>query len=92
MTVALLGKQNKFGLTTPLMWSLNPATETVDLMLDSYCKSEVDTAINALQPTLTFASPTNGFPLFVDGSIKGLVANSPLTLTSNAVNFTLFKQ
>ncbi len=72
MTVALLEKQHKFGLVAPLTWSLNPATESVDLMVDSYSKSEVDNAITSLQPTLPVAAPTNGFPLVVDGSRKGL--------------------
>ncbi len=79
---AFNGHQNTLGLTTPFTWSL--AAESVDLMVDACSKEEVDNANSSLQPALASASPTTGSPLGVNGSVKGVVAISPLTLTFTA--------
>jgi hypothetical protein len=84
-----MGNNTRLPLTAPLTWSLNPETTSIDLMVGAYSKEEVDTAINSLQPALTSASPTNGYPLVDNGTIKGLVANSPLTLTWTADNLAM---
>ena len=89
MPIALTGNKHKVGPTAPLMWSLSPATESVDVMEDACRQEEVDNAINSKQYALTSASPTDGFPLVANGSIKGLVANSTSPLTFDAENLTL---
>ncbi len=85
VVASLLEKHNNFGLIAPLMWNLNIENGTVDLMVDSYSKEEVDNAIASQQQqiSLTTYTPTNGVALLNGSTVRGLGGSSPIAVSNS---------